>query len=222
MSPKRLIPLEPAGKPQEPAALTDVVLALYLEDAAHDEGDDSEPAFDAAAVRQAATGAFALGCAVGIEFPQRVEPTLRQTHGDDAAAILAECKEPLTEQVQEAKSTGGQVAPELFLGSLFEALAEAGAVEANDAYNMLSIGFEYGCILATIDRAAAIVVRNGYNRRVAGILKQLEAGEPVELPPGPDPHQSLQELARELVEAYEKDVGCLGGGTAGPPTGTAQ
>ncbi|MBM3940234.1 MAG: hypothetical protein FJ318_04970 [SAR202 cluster bacterium] len=214
--PKRLIPLESVDgpAPDGPTPLTDVVLAFFLEGIARDpDQDEDETLFEAKPLREAATGAFALGCAVGVEFPKRVDAILRQTHGEDIPNILAECREPLAEQVKEARETGGQVAPELFLGSLFDALEDTGSVEADTAYNILSISFEYGVILTTVDRAASIVVRNAYNRRLREMLKALEEGQPIEVPPGVDPSQSLQEFAKELVTAYEQDIG-FGGPSA--------
>ena len=71
----------------------------------------------------------------------------------------------------------------------------------------MSIGFEYGCVVARLERSAAILVRNAYNRDRRETLDDIEAGDDVEPPEGPDPYQSLQELAAEIMAAYEADIG---------------
>ena len=208
MPPQRIIPLEPADGAGEPVTLTDVVLALYLEGLPrHPDEEDDEPLYQAEALRDATAAAFALGCAAGIEFPRRVPVILEQTHPGDVEQIMEECREPLAEQAADARASGEETGPERFLESLLEALEEGQAVESDVACNLLSIGFEYGCILAAVQRPAALVVRNGYNRRQAQALAAFEAGDLQEPPPGPDPRQSLQDLAKEVVSAYEKDIG---------------
>jgi hypothetical protein len=200
MSPQRIIPLEPAGtEPSEPPALTDVVMALYLEGLPHDLREvEGEVLYAAGPLRTAATAVFALGCALGIEFPDFVEPVLRQTH-DDVAEILDECREPLSQQVEEARASGSEVTAEVFMADLFAPLGEGEPIEDEVTYNILSIAFEYGCILASVQRAAAMVVRNAHNRATAA--------EPAPYAPGPSPDQKVQDLARELVAAYQKDFG---------------
>ncbi len=200
MSPQRIIPLEPAdAEPSEHPALTDVIMALYLEGLPHDLREvEDEVLYAAGPLRTAAEAAFALGCALGIEFPDLVGPVLRQTH-DDVDEILDECREPLSEQVEEARASGGEVTATVFMADLFAPLGEDEPVEDEVAYNVLSIAFEYGCILASVQRAAAMVVRNAHNRAVAA--------EPGPYAPGPSPDQPVQDLARELVAAYQKDFG---------------
>jgi hypothetical protein len=159
---------------------------------------EGEVLYAAGPLRTAATAVFALGCALGIEFPDFVEPVLRQTH-DDVAEILDECREPLSQQVEEARASGSEVTAEVFMADLFAPLGEGEPIEDEVAYNILSIAFEYGCILASVQRAAAMVVRNAHNRATAA--------EPAPYAPGPSPDQKVQDLARELVAAYQKDFG---------------
>ena len=69
------------------------------------------------------------------------------------------------------------------------------------------MAFEYGCIRAHVERAAAMMVRNVFNRAQAEALAEFEAGTNDDLPPGPDPHRPLQDLAAEILSAYEADIG---------------
>jgi hypothetical protein len=73
------------------------------------------------------------------------------------------------------------------------------------------MSFEYGCILAHVQRPAAIMVRNAYNRAQAETVEEFEGGES-DVPSGPDPLQSLQGLATEIMDAYVADVGFPDGG----------
>ena len=211
MPPQRIIPLEPAGEQEAPPSLTDVVMALHLEALPHDlhEVDEREPLFEAEPLRGAARAAFGLGCAVGVEFPDKVAPLLRQTH-DDAAEILDECREPLAAQAAQVRASGEAVTADAFLEDLLSVVEGDEAVERDVAYNVLSIAFEYGCILAVTERSAALVVRNAESRTLAEAAAAFEAGEAAQPPPAPDPLRPLRDFSLELVSAYETDFGALG------------
>ena len=190
-----------------------MVLALYLEGLPSQDDAGGISYYDPDPLMEAACAAFALGCALAIESPQQVMPVLKQTHPDDAEAIVAECTPPLLEQVAEARASSAELRPELFLEALLEALEESEPVEAEVAYNIISIAFEYGCILAHVERRAALTVRNGFNRLQAQALSA-QAGQQSEdiadaprYLAGPDPHRPVQDLARELLSAYEQDIG---------------
>ena len=51
----------------EPLAFTDLVLGLYLESLPSHSHGDEEQFFDAEPLADAVVGAFALGCAIGLE-----------------------------------------------------------------------------------------------------------------------------------------------------------
>ncbi len=193
-------------------ALTDVVLALYLECLPRDDAHDRH-SYSTGPLVEAAEGAFALGCALGVEFPDRVSLILGQTHPGEVQAIIDDCTGPLQDQVVEAREAGAELEPALFMGSLFEALEENEPVEADAACNILSIAFEYGCVLAHVERRGAQLVRNSFNRRRALAAQGQAPTESAEGPPppatGPRPGlgRPVQELAHELVGAYESDIG---------------
>ncbi|MEK9658710.1 MAG: hypothetical protein VW450_02025 [Chloroflexota bacterium] len=246
MSSDRIIHLEPVD-PDEPLALTDVVIALYLEDLPihgedlheddedgheghdheghrhnghgqahahehHDDEDDGEdeeePLFELGPLSEAVVGAFALGSAMGLEYPERISTLLEQTHPGQVGGIVEECRGALTELVQGTVTSGEALEAEDFVEELLESLAEDEHAEAEDAQNALSMAFEYGLILAHVHRNAAISVRNAFNREQAAATEAYEAEEAgAEAPGGPDPFLSLQELAREVMVAYETDIG---------------
>ncbi len=198
---------QPADSPETPVPFTDVVLLLYLDELPQHQDTAAEPHYEAESLRRAATGAFALGCAAGIEHPYLVKPILEQTHAGESDAIVAECTGTLTEQVAHARQASTPLEPSLFLEPLLEGMVEEPHVPSDAACHILSIGFEYGCILAVVEPRAARLVRNGFNRRQAETLRALEAGESAVAPLGLDPHQPIQQAARELVAAYRKDIG---------------
>jgi hypothetical protein len=244
VSADRIIHLEPVD-PDEPLALTDVVIALYLEDlpvhgedlhgdedehedhdhAAHahnghgpahahahgdedDEDDEEEPMFELGPLSEAVVGAFALGSAMGLEYPDRVNTLLDQTHPGQVEAIVEECRGALTELVQGTVAGGEALEAEDFVEELLESLAEEEHAGAEDAQNALSMAFEYGLILAQVHRNAAISVRNAFNREQATATEAYQAEEEgAEAPGGPDPFLTLQELAQEVMNAYEADIG---------------
>ncbi len=193
-------------------ALTDVVLALYLEGLPRDDAHGSH-SYSTGPLTEAAEGAFALGCALGVEFPDRVSLILAQTHPGEVQAIIDDCTGPLQDQVVEAREASAELEPALFMGSLFEALDEDEPVEADAACNILSIAFEYGCVLAHVERRGAQLVRNSFNRRQALAAQGRATTEATSEPPPPamGPRPSLdrpvQELAQELLTAYEADIG---------------
>ena len=51
------------------------------------------------------------------------------------------------------------------------------------------------------------MLRNAFDRSQAEALKDFEEENDDELPPGPDPYQTLQSLGAEIMEAYESDIG---------------
>jgi len=61
--------------------------------------------------------------------------------------------------------------------------------------------------MAHSHRSAALVLRNAFDRSQAEALKDFEEENDDELPPGPDPYQTLQSLGAEIMEAYESDIG---------------
>jgi hypothetical protein len=193
----------------EPIAFTDVILALYLENLpshAHDDDEDEE-FFNAEPLADAVIGAFALGCAIGLEFPQHVRTILAQTHSGQVDEIVAECKEPLSEQVAETRASGQPLEAEDFVDTLVEAINQGEHVDSETAQNALSMSFEYGLVLSHVERTAAMVVRNAFNRDQETSVREYESGESTDVPSSPDPYQSLQELSKEIVTAYEADIG---------------
>lgn len=224
--PNRVIPLEPVppggGRDGDdgPLAFTDVVVLLHLENApSHTRGGDSF--FESDALAEAAVAAFGLGCAVGVDFPARIPQILEQTHPGEVEGIVAECAEPLTRQVAAARQATEALAPEDFLHDLLETLEESEHADSETAQNAVSMSFEYGLLLANASRSAALVLRNALNRSTADALRAASnAGESEEgdadAPPalsGPSatedepPFESLQELAAEMMSAYEADIG---------------
>ena len=210
----RIIPLESRDPhddandvPDGPAAFTDVILALYLEGLPSEEGEDGGPAYESGPLTEAVIGAFSLGCALGVEFPERVQPILEQTHPEGIDPIIEECREPLAARVAASRAGSAPLEAEHFIDDLLQAINQDEYVDNNTALNSVSIGFEYGCVVARLERSAAILVRNAYNRDRRETLDDIEAGDDVEPPEGPDPYQSLQELAAEIMAAYEADIG---------------
>ena len=188
-----------------------MVIALHLENVPQTDGEDGMPVFDSPHVAEAVIGAFCLGCAVGVEFPTRVPDILEQTHGDGVAEIVDECRASLNERIAEAKAAAEPLEAESFIGAMIDGLEERPYADSDTAQNALSMGFEYGCILATVERGAAIVVRNEFNRSQEAAVAEFTDGESTEAPEGPDPFQSLQAFAAEVMSAYEEDIGFVVG-----------
>ena len=115
-------------------ALTDVVLALYLEGLPRRDDADGTSYFDAEPVTEAAAGAFALGCALGAAFPDRVRLILEQTHPGEVDAIISDCADPLEADVAEAREAGRELEPRLFMVSIFEALDSCKCDEAGRVF----------------------------------------------------------------------------------------
>ncbi len=220
--PNRVIPLEPVppgggdNGGDGPLAFTDVVVLLHLENApSHTRQGDSF--FESEALAEAAVAAFGLGCAVGVDFPARILPILEQTHPGEVERIVAECAEPLERQVAAARQATEALAPEDFLHDLLETLDESEHADAETAQNAVSMSFEYGLLLANASRSAALVLRNALNRATADALRAASSedeGEGAEDDPSASsdledepPFESLQELAAEMVSAYEADIG---------------
>ena len=215
-------------------AFTDVVVLLHLE-AAPSQAHGSDTLFESEPVAEAAVGAFGLGCAVGVDFPARVLPILEQTHPGESERIAAECAEPLERQVAAARQSTETLAADDFLYDLLETLDESERVDAETAQNAVSMSFEYGLLLARVSRSAALVLRNAVNRSLEDAMRAPPPegpdapppegpppdGEGAPAPSAPDPSapptpegeesvppfESLQELAAEMMAAYEADVG---------------
>ena len=186
------------------------MIAIHLEGLPQtlDEGDGL--VFESGPLAENVIGAFALGCAVGIKYPTHVHNIIEQTHQGVVDEVIDECQESLSIHVAEAKLSANPLEAEIFITPLIDALDGGPYVDVETAQNALSMRFEYGCILALAERGAAIVVRYEYNRSQDTALEEFELGESGEAPEGPDPFQSLQEFATEVVEAYEADIGFVG------------
>ena len=211
--PNRVIPLEPVppGGDDEgdggALAFTDVVVLLHLE-AAPSQAHGGDTLFESEPVAEAAVGAFGLGCAVGVDFPARVLPILEQTHPGESGRIAAECAEPLERQVAAARQSTETLAADDFLYDLLETLDETERVDAETAQNAVSMSFEYGLLLARVSRSAALVLRNAVNRSLEDTMRAAPPeGQAPEGGESAPPFESLQELAAEMMAAYEADVG---------------
>lgn len=221
--PNRVIPLEPVppgGDDGGALAFTDVVVLLHLQ-AAPSQEHGRDTLFESEPVAEAAVGAFGLGCAVGVDFPDRVLPILEQTHPGESERIAAECAEPLERQVDAARQSTETLVADDFLYDLLETLDETERVDAETAQNAVSMSFEYGLLLARVSRSAALVLRNAVNRSLEDAMRAPppdapppeggDAPAPSASPPEGEesapPFESLQELAAEMMAAYEADVG---------------
>lgn len=160
---------------------------------------------------EASSSAFALGCALGLDHPGQVTLILEQTHVGESQAIISECESPLKSLISDAKESGEEIGAELFLSGLFEVLEDEEPVEANFAYNIISIGFEYGCILAQVERRAALIVRNKFNRELATVPRVESSKDPRQeerqREGGTKPFISLQQLAAHILSEYEAELG---------------
>ena len=96
--------------------------------------------------------------------PHRIVPVLEQTHPGQVTEIIDECREPLEQQVAAARQTTDPLEPADFMGDLLQAMEEGGHADIETAQNALSMSFEYGLILAHVQRSAALVLRNAFNR----------------------------------------------------------
>ena len=210
MPPRKFIPLDAIEDiEEEPLAFTDVVIALYLEGLPSDMDEANDEVFESAPLAEAVIGAFCLGCAIGIEYPDRLLPILTQTHGEDLEEIVDECRASLTERINEAKAAAEPLEAESFIVAMTDGLDERPYASAETAQNALSMSFEYGCVLAHVERGAAIVVRNEFNRSQEEAVEELADGAEPDGFETPDPFHSLQEFAEEIVAAYEADIGPL-------------
>jgi hypothetical protein len=215
MPKRKFIPLENAEDVEGPVTFTDVVIALHIGEVPTQLSEDDAEVFESSPLAESVIAAFALGCAVGVEFPDRIAPILEQTHAGAVEHIIEECRGPLTEQVAAAKEAAETLEPVSFIKSLVEGVEQAEYADNETAHNALSMSFEYGCILAHVQRAAAILVRNAYNREQDAAVRELQADDPDDaddddVPGGPDPFHSVQEFATEVMEAYEADIGFAG------------
>ena len=207
----RIIPLEPvddSGGGDEFASFTEIVVILHLEGLPpHDHG--GETFFDSVLLTEVVAAAFALGCAVGVDFPDRIDQILEQTHPDAVEHLMTSCREPLERQVAVARQSPEPLEPDDFIGDLLEALEEQEHADIETAQKALYMSFEYGLILADVQRSAALVLRNAFNRTQEELMRefQVDATDEADAPAGPVPFESLQEFAAEIMSAYEADIG---------------
>ena len=125
-------------------------------------------------------------------------------------------------QVQENDDVGERErAADDFLYDLLETLDETERVDAETAQNAVSMSFEYGLLLARVSRSAALVLRNAVNRSLEDAMRApppdapppeggdapVPSASPPEGEESAPPFESLQELAAEMMAAYEADVG---------------
>ncbi len=215
MPPRKFIPLTAIEEfDEESIAFTDVVIALYLEGLPVDIDEEGEQVFESAPLTEAVIGAFCLGCAIGIEYPERLLAILTQTHVDELDEIINECRGSLTQCIEEARAAAEPIEAESFISEMTGGLDERPYASAETAQSALSMSFEYGCILAYVERGVAIMVRNEFNRseEVAAEEPEEEEQEQEEdmgRKVGSAPYHSLQEFAAEIVAAYEADIGLL-------------
>ena len=210
MPPRKFIPLDAIEDIDEaPVALTDVVIALYLEGLPSDIGEEDDQVFESPPLAEAVIGAFCLGCAIGVEYPERLLPILTQTHAHDIDEIIDECRASLTQRIDEAKAAAEPIEAESFIAAMTDGLDERPYTSAETAQSVLSMSFEYGCVLAHVDRGAARVVRNEFNRSQEEAVDEFDGEGDIEPHEGPDPYHSLQDFAEEIIAAYEADIGPL-------------
>ena len=100
-----------------------------------------------------------------------------------------------------------------FIGSVFEGLEDEEPVDLDATCNILSIAFEYGCVLAHVDRGAAQIVRNNFNRGHPATpdIEISPLADRGQAPPNQEMEQGrsrpIQEFAQELYSAYEAGIG---------------
>ena len=204
----RIIPLHVSEEfnEEDSLAFTDVIVVLYLEGLPF-HTHESEDYYESGPLTEAVIGSFALGCAVGIDFQKKIPLVLQQTHPNEIEYIIANCTSALDEQIKHAKDTMQVLEPEDFVDELLKALEDSENIDTETAQNAISMSFEYGLIMAHSHRSAALVLRNAFDRSQAEALKDFEEENDDELPPGPDPYQTLQSVGAEIMEAYESDIG---------------
>lgn len=189
-----------------------MVVTLYLEELPRTNGH-SGPVYSIQPLAEFASSAFALGCAIGVQFRDTIVPILEQTHPGEAEAIIEDCAGPLRAQILEVREEAIELNPEVFIGSVFEGLEDEEPIDLDATCNILSIAFEYGCVLAHVERGAAQVVRNSFNRRetVTSNIETSLIAVSGQTPPSQEVEQSrlrpIQEFAQELFSAYEAGIG---------------
>lgn len=204
----RIIPLHESTEfdGDDTFAFTDVVVVLYLEGLPQ-HLHDSEDFYEPGPLTEAVIGSFALGCAIGIDYHAKITSILEQTHSGEVDTIIEHCTVSIDEQIARVRSSMQVLEPEDFVDELLKALEGAEHVDTETAQNSISMSFEYGLILAHTQRSAALVLRNAFDRSQEEAVKEFENLEDDEVPPGPDPFQTLQNLGSEIMEAYESDIG---------------
>ena len=197
MPKSRFIPLEVVGSQDSSPALTDVIVALYSQVLIHDlqETEDVELiSYDS--LWAISEEVFTLGCSIGLSNYGDITRILEQTHSD-VSDILAECSVPLEKEVERAKESHATVSARFFLEVLFEPIVANEPVESDLSHQILSISFEYGCILAMSQRPAAIIVRNAFNRESVNSVSEKNINSIRDKP--------LEEFGEELFSAYKVD-----------------
>ena len=206
--PDRVIPLhEPDDFNEENAlAFTDVIVILYLEGLPRDPNSE-DVVYESGPLTEAVIGSFALGCAVGIKYYDKIQSILSQTHPGQVEPIINQCKASLVEQISQVTSGMHVLEPEDFIDELLKALEDSIKIDTETAQNSISMSFEYGLILAYTQKPVAIALRNAFDRSQQEAITEFELDDGDEFPPGPDPYQTLQNLSSEIMEAYEADIG---------------
>ena len=210
--PDRTIPLEPRESFDDdgPVPFIDYVAAIIVDSVEQIEAD-GETGCDARSLEVGITGAFALGCAIGVEFPDRVEQVLEQAFPGDVAEALDELRQPLAEQVAALRNSGAPLEAEAFTAEIAESLDGADAATLEFAVALIRHTFAYGVMLARLERATAIVLRNAMDRAQREAYEELQelqaqgSGED-------EPFETLQGVARSIMDDYEAEVGFGGGG----------
>ncbi len=206
-----IIPLEPLHPSDDdddgPVAFTDFIVHMVIDNAeTHEHG--GEAFYDVGDVATGGVLSFAIGCAVGVEFDDRIETMLEQTRGDQVEALVEACREPMAEAAAEARKSSEPPTPEFFIGDLLDTLHEMGHADAETAYGFVGSCFEYGLIFAKAQRSTALVLRNAFDRERKADLEEPSAeadasGEPEDA----GEFESLQDLAREVMAEYEEEFG---------------
>lgn len=103
----------------------------------------------------------------------------------------------------EAQSENIPLGAGLFLSSIFEVLEEGEPVDLEITCNILSIAFEYGCILSIVERRAGLIVRNQFDRSALPDAPSTTNEQDY----SPDrKRQSLKDVARKLLRNYEEET----------------
>ena len=205
--PDRIIPLESRESFEDdgPASFIEYVAAIILGSVEQVEVDD-EAGYDARSLDVGITGAFALGCAVGVEFPNRIEQVLEQVLPGEVAVVLDELRQPFADQVAALRNSGAPLEAEAFTAEIVESLDGADAASLEVAATLIQQTLAYGIMLARLERATAIVLRNAMDRAQREAYEELQE---LQIPDagGDGPFETLQGVARCIMDDYEAEIG---------------